>query len=411
MDIWIETVHSQRNTILLLKDQVIKERRYSEQLDSRLKEEQTTSAAQHPIATKSPTSGDARKVLELKQTIVDLTQKLQNLETTFGDRLDEAKKLIRPGFEEEVKKNWILLSRCDDWQALKEIKVWCHNHGLMVVEAGTNMPTHNGGQQFGLFGSSYRNPSGGGGFFNPFASVFGVQGNSLQQPIASGGSGTLPWFDTSGQQSSPPPWSGQTPGTGSAPPPSQLSTGTGTPGQTPGTGGSETDLPGPSQPSPRTEMSGQPPSENSPGSDAPGQPLSGIPPSSGTTPSTSGTGTLGLSTTQTTVATTNTLKDPYPVSIKSIRSLKNNPPSYTSNAQMAHFTTWNSCGGRNAKPLVSPPKDHLNGLGEREMIEFHWMMCYVLLLIFQRSLRRVGRMELPSPLRTMNEAAEDSYEI
>lgn len=117
-------------------------------------------------------------------------------------------------------------------------------------------------------------------------------------------------------------------------------------------------------------MSGQPPSENSPGSDAPGQPPSGIPPSSGTTPSTSGTGTPGLSIIQITVATTNTLKDPYPVSIKSIRSLKTTLLSYTSNAQMAHFTTWNSCGGRNEKPPASPPMDHLNGLGEREMIEF-----------------------------------------
>lgn len=144
MAIWIEAVHSQRNTILHLHDQVIQVKRCSAYLESRLEEAQKKSAAQHSVATKAPNAGDAQKVLGLKQTIVDLTHKLQNMETTFGVRLEESKKMIRPGFEEEVKKNWILLSRYDQWQAFKEVEVWCQNHGLMLAEAGTSIRNDSG---------------------------------------------------------------------------------------------------------------------------------------------------------------------------------------------------------------------------------------------------------------------------
>ncbi|KAE9966467.1 hypothetical protein BLS_003384 [Venturia inaequalis] len=338
LEIWIETVQRQRNTILGLHDQTLKEKKRSEHLDLRLKEEQKKSAAQHSIATKLPNASDAQKVLDLRQTIADLTQKFRNLESTFGDRLEESRKLSRPKFEEEVKKNWILLSRWDEWQAWKEVKVWCYNHGLMVVEAGNSSfddsvsrecwPSYIGGQYSGQFGSSLQRPSVEGNIFSPAGTVFGTQGHPAQQPGGNGGSGS------SGQPPSPlPPWSGQVPEAGYAtniPPSSPSHTGNGTPGQTPESGGSNTDFPKTGESDPKSGMSGQPRVDDSSRTNAPGQDPSGdslnsgtTSPTSGTTsPPTSRTGSPGLPTTQTTVAATTTLTDPYPVSIKSSHSPK-----------------------------------------------------------------------------------------
>lgn len=288
-DVWIQTVQKQRNTILRLHDQVTKEKRHSEHLSLRLKEEQTRSAKQHPIATKSRNPGDSRKILDLKQTIVDLAHKFQYLEKTFGDRLEESRKLIKPGFEEEVKRYWILLSRSDDWQAMKEVGLWCHNHGLEVVEAATYNPigtgltwlSYGGGQQAGFFSSSHQFPIRGVGFLDPSGSVSDTRGSTTQHPSSSGGFGA-------------PTWS------------------------------SVTDLSGTDQSNPEKVVPGRLTSNNSPGFDTPG-PTSriDIPGSEATPSSTSrptpdtGMATLGRSTIQATVATSTTLKDLYPVSVKS----------------------------------------------------------------------------------------------